>query len=171
MDGADREAINDDLVFEIELIKQVEVNVDYILMLVQQHRDQFGDGNDKEIKESIARSIDASPSLRNKKDLIEAFIESVTITGSVDEQWKEFIEGRRDSELESIIQAENLNPEVTRTFIEEALRDGFVKSAGTTITHVLPPASRFTPDGAHSAKKQKVLELLTAFIARYFGLV
>ena len=170
-DGADREAINDDLVFEIELIKQVEVNVDYILMLVQQHRDQFGDGNDKEIKESIARSIDASPSLRNKKDLIEAFIESVTITGSVDEQWKEFIQGRRDSELESIIQAENLNPDVTRTFIEEALRDGFVKSAGTTITHVLPPASRFTPDGAHSAKKQKVLELLTAFIARYFGLV
>lgn len=171
VDGADREAINDDLVFEIELIKQVEVNVDYILMLVQQHRDQFGDGNDKEIKESIARSIDASPSLRNKKDLIEAFIESVTITGSVDEQWKEFIQGRRDSELESIIQAENLNPSVTRTFIEEALRDGFVKSAGTTITHVLPPVSRFTSDGAHSVKKQKVLELLTAFIARYFGLV
>jgi type I restriction enzyme R subunit len=171
VDGSDREVINDDLVFEIELIKQVEVNVDYILMLVQKHRDQFGDGNDKEIKESIARSIDASPSLRNKKDLIEAFIESVTITGSVDEQWKSFIEGRRDSELESIIEAENLNPDVTRAFINEALRDGYVKSAGTTITKVLPPASRFTPDGAHGAKKQKVLELLTEFIARYFGLV
>jgi type I restriction enzyme R subunit len=171
VDGADREAINDDLVFEIELIKQVEVNVDYILMLVQKHRDQFGDGNDKEIKESIARSIDASPSLRNKKDLIEAFIESVTITGSVDEQWKAFIEERRDSELQSIIEAENLNPEVTQSFIQEALRDGYVKSVGTTITKVLPPASRFTPDGAHGAKKQKVLELLTEFIARYFGLV
>jgi type I restriction enzyme R subunit len=171
VDGSDREVINDDLVFEIELIKQVEVNVDYILMLVQKHRNQFGDGNDKEIKESIARSIDASPSLRNKKDLIEAFIESVTITGSVDEQWKAFIEGRRDSELESIIEAENLNPDVTRAFINEALRDGYVKSAGTTITKVLPPASRFTPDGAHGAKKQKVLELLTEFIARYFGLV
>jgi len=171
IDSADREAINDDLVFEIELIKQVEVNVDYILMLVQKHRDQFGDGNDKEIKESIASSIDASPSLRNKKDLIEAFIESVTITGSVDEQWKAFIEERRDSELQTIIEAENLNPEVTRSFIQEALRDGYVKSAGTSITKVLPPASRFTPDGAHGAKKQKVLDLLTEFIARYFGLV
>jgi type I restriction enzyme R subunit len=171
VDRSDREAINDDLVFEIELIKQVEINVDYILMLVQQHRDKFGDRNDKEIKESIARSIDASPSLRNKKDLIEAFIESVTVAGSVDEQWKAFIEGRRDSELESIIESENLNPDVTRAFISEALRDGYVKSAGTTITKVLPPVSRFSADGAHGEKKQKVLEILGDFIARYFGLV
>ena len=171
VDGADRETINDDLVFEIELIKQVEINVDYILMLVQQHREEFGDGDNKEIKETIARSIDASPSLRNKKDLIEVFIETVNTSGSIDEQWKVFIEGKRDTELDSIIESESLNPEVTRAFMSEALRDGYVKSSGTKITQVLPPVSRFSPDGAHGAKKQKVLQILTDFIARYFGLV
>jgi type I restriction enzyme R subunit len=168
---ADRAPINDDLVFEIELIKQVEINVDYILMLVQKHKDQFGDGQDKEIKESIARSIDASPSLRNKKDLIEAFIESVNITGSVDEQWKAFIDERRESELASIIEQENLNPEATRSLVEEALKDGYVKAAGTTIVKALPAVSRFSPEGAHGEKKQKVLQLLADFISRYFGLI
>ena len=171
VNAADREAINDDLVFEIELIKQVEVNVDYILMLVEKHREQFGDGNDREIKETIARSISASPSLRNKKDLIEAFIESITVTGPIDEQWRVFIEEKRNSELDSIIETENLSPDYTRAFVEEALRDGYVKGAGTAITTVLPPVSRFAPDDAHGLKKQRVLELLTEFIARYFGLV
>jgi len=167
---AEREAINDDLVFEIELIKQVEINVDYILMLVQKHRDQFGDGKDKEIKETIRRSVASSPSLRNKKDLIDAFIESLTLDRSVDEQWRTFVAEQRESELNDLIAAEGLKPEQTREFVGLALRDGFVQSAGTAMMRFLPPASRFAPDAEYSKKKQRVLELLVEFIARYFGL-
>ena len=54
--------------------------------------------------------------------------------------------------------------------MEEALKDGYVKAAGTTIVKALPAVSRFSPDGAHGEKKQKVLQLLADFIARYFGL-
>ena len=170
-DNADREAINDDLVFEIELIKQVEINVDYILMLVQKHRDQFGDGNDKEIKETIRRSVASSPSLRNKKDLIDAFIESLTLNTSVEEQWRTFVEKQRERELSEIIAAERLKPEPTREFIDAALRDGFVQSAGTAMMRFLPPASRFEPDAEYGRKKLRVLELLAQFVDRYFDLV
>ena len=167
---ADRAAINDDLVFEIELIKQVEINVDYILMLVQQHRDRFGDGSDTEIKETIARSINASPSLRNKKDLIEAFIESVNVAREIDEQWSEFIAKRREEELETIITQENLKPDPTKAFVRAALRDGTVPTSGTAITGILPPVSRFSPDGTHAETKRRVIEQLSTFVARFFDL-
>ena len=168
--SADKESINDDIVFEIELVKQVEINVDYILKLVEKYRDAHGDGDDKELRESLNRSIAASPSLRNKKDLIEAFIESLTLNGPVDEQWKAFIETRREKELDSIIDAQGLNPEETRKFVSSALKSGEVKATGTEITRILPPVSRFSPDGAHGEKKQTVIELLVEFINRYFGL-
>src|SRR5690606_8899045 len=76
--AAEKESINDDVVFEIELIKQVEINVDYILLLVEQYLKKKGSGDDKEILATIERAINSSPSLRNKKDLIEQFVDSVT---------------------------------------------------------------------------------------------
>jgi type I restriction enzyme R subunit len=167
---ADKSPINDDIVFEIELIKQVEINVDYILMLVEKWRDAHGDGSDVEIRESISRAVDASPSLRNKKDLIEAFVDSVSVDGAIDEEWRAFVRARREAELEAIIEAEGLRPEETRAFIDSAFRDGAVQTTGTAITRVLPPASRFSPDGQHGAKKQRVLEKLGAFFERFFGL-
>jgi type I restriction enzyme R subunit len=110
-------------------------------------------------------------SLRTKKDLIEAFIESANIAGSGDDQWKAFIDGRRERELASIIGQENLNPEVRRTLLEEALKDGYVEAAGTAIVRAMPPVSGFSPAGAHGKKKQKGLQLLADFISRYFGFV
>src|SRR5690606_9366149 len=71
---AEKESINDDIVFEIELIKQVEINVDYILLLVDKVRKERGDGDDTEVRAQITRALDASPTLRNKRDLIEAFV-------------------------------------------------------------------------------------------------
>ncbi|MCL4554605.1 MAG: type I restriction endonuclease subunit R [Actinobacteria bacterium] len=167
---AERESINDDLVFEIELIKQVEINVDYILMLVEKYRAAHGDGDDKEIRASIGRAIDASPSLRNKKDLIEAFVDSVSASGEIDEEWRAFIRARRDTELDAIISAEGLRPEETRAFVARAFRDGAVQATGTAIIEVLPPASRFSPDGGHGEKKQRVLAKLGLFFERFFGL-
>ena len=166
---AEKELINDDLVFEIELIKQVEINVDYILMLVQKYREERGDGDDVELRASITRALDASPSLRNKKDLIEAFVDSVSAKGEVDEEWQAFVATRRNAELETIIESEGLRPDATRAFIKTAFRDGSIQTTGTAVTKILPPVSRFAADGSHSEKKQRVLTRLAAFFDRFFG--
>ncbi|WP_348788443.1 type I restriction endonuclease subunit R [Leifsonia sp. NPDC080035] len=167
---AEKEPINDDLVFEIELIKQVEINVDYILMLVQKYRAEHGDGEDTEVRARISRDIDASPTLRSKKDLIEAFVDSVSVDGAVDEEWEAFIAGRRESELEAIIRDESLRPNETRAVVESAFRAGTLRTTGTEITRVLPPASRFSADGGHGEKKQRVIDTLSAFVERFLGL-
>lgn len=167
---AEKEPINDDIVFEIELIKQVEINVDFILMLVEKYRQARGDGSDTEIRASISRALDASPTLRNKKDLIEAFVDSVSVGGDIDEEWHAFIRTRRDAELAAIIESEGLKPDETRAFIETSFRDGAIQATGTAITKVLPPVSRFSADGGHGEKKQRVLAKLGEFFERFFGL-
>lgn len=167
---ANKEQINDDIVFEIELIKQVEINVDYILMLVQKYRAERGDGDDKEIRAEIIRAVDASPTLRNKKDLIEDFVDSLTADEGIDQEWRAFIAAKREAELETIIEAENLRPEETRAFVETAFRDGQILTTGTAITKVLPPTSRFAAAGGHGEKKQTVITKLSAFFERFFGL-
>ncbi|WP_404446200.1 type I restriction endonuclease subunit R [Microbacterium marinum] len=167
---AAKELINDDVVFEIELVKQVEINVDYILMLVQKYRSQHGDGEDKEIRAEISRAVDASPTLRNKKDLIEAFVDSVSVDGAIDEEWQAFIAAKREAELEAIIADERLRADATHAFIETAFRDGALRTTGTAITKVLPPTSRFAPDGGHGDKKQRVVEKLGTFFERFFRL-
>lgn len=168
--NADREQIADDVIFEIELIKQVEINVDYILMLVQKYRDERGDGDDKEIRAEITRALDSSPSLRNKKDLVEAFVDSLSVDVEVDQEWRAFIAAKREAELETIIRDENLKSKETRDLVATAFRDGQIRTSGTAITRALPPVSRFTSDGGHGEKKQRVIEKLTAFFERFFGL-
>ena len=168
--AAEKEGINDDIVFEIELIKQVEINVDYILMLIQKYREEFGDGDDKEIKAEISRAVDASPSLRNKKDLVEDFVDSLSSSGEIDEEWQAFITARKDSELATIIDKENLKPEESKAFVETAFRDGRIQSSGTAVMRILPPISRFAPSGGHGEKKKRVLNKLGEFFERFFDL-
>lgn len=166
----DKEQINDDVVFEIELIKQVEINVDYILMLVENYRSSFGDGDDKEIRSQISRAVDASPSLRSKRDLVEDFVASVSVHGSVDEQWRAFVVAKREAELADLIAEEQLRPDETRYFLESAFRDGQLRTTGTAITKILPPVSRFAPDGGHGDRKKRAVEALSRFFERFFGL-
>ncbi len=167
--GAEKESINDDVVFEIELIKQVEVNVDYVLMLVRRYLEEGG-GQDKEIRAAIDRAVDSSPSLRNKKDLIEQFVDSLTVDAAVDEEWRAFVVAKRKADLDRIIGEEGLDPDETRAFVANAFRDGAVPATGTAITHVLPPVSRFSGSNDHATKKQAVLDRLGVFFERYFGL-
>ncbi|GAB3275672.1 type I restriction endonuclease subunit R [Sinomonas notoginsengisoli] len=167
---SDKESINEDVVFEIELVKQVEINVDYILMLVQKYRDEHGDGEDKELRAEITRAIDSSPSLRNKRDLIEDFVDRVSAKGDVDDEWQRYIAERRESELSQIIDEENLRPEETRKFVDASFREGSLRTTGTAITKVLPPVSRFSARGGHGEKKQRVLAKLGEFFERFFGL-
>jgi type I restriction enzyme, R subunit len=168
---AEKESIIDDVVFEIELVKQVEINVDYILMLVEQHRRaKGGGGDDKEIRAAIERAIDASPSLRNKKDLIEAFVDSLSASAEVDIAWQEYVATRRREELDRIINEENLKPDETRAFVDTSFRDGALQPSGTAFTKILPPTSRFASEGGHSEKKRTVLDKLTTFFDRFQGL-
>jgi len=167
---ADKEPINDDLVFELELVKQVEVNVDYILLLVEKYL-KAKDANTKaEIRAGISRSVDSSPSLRDKKDLIEQFVDSVSTGKALDKAWATFVAAKKDEELSRIIAEEGLDPEKTKAFIEDAFRDGAVPVTGVAIMKILPPASRFSMDDAHATKKRTVLSRLLTFFSRYFGL-
>lgn len=168
---AEKESINDDLVFEIELIKQVEINVDYILMLVGKYLEKKGSDEDREIRATIVRAIDASPSLRNKKDLIEQFVDSVSTKTRVDVEWVTFITAQKAEELDRIIEDESLKKEETWAFIDNAFRDGAIPVTGTAITKILPPISRFSKNNNHAIKKQMVLDRLGAFFERFFGLI
>jgi type I restriction enzyme R subunit len=170
---ADKESIIEDVVFEIELIKQVEINVDFILILVQKYREMHGQSGHqaaKEVRVEIRRAVDASPSLRNKKDLIEDFVDSVSAAGEIDDKWREYVAAKKLRELDQIIVDEGLKPEETRKFVETAFRDGAIQTTGTAITEILPPLSRFSVGGAHGEKKQRVLAKLREFFDRFFGL-
>lgn len=164
---SEKESIIDDVVFEIELVKQVEVNVDYILMLVEQYREERGDGTDREVETlaKIRRAIDSSISLRNKRDLILAFVDRVSVDSDVKEDWRRYVEARRDEELEHLIADQGLDPDATRAFVERAFRNGAIPTAGAAVTHILPPLSRFADD-SYGIRKQTVLDRLTAFFDR-----
>lgn len=170
-EDADKASILDDVVFEIELIKQVEINVDYILMLVRKYKEKHGGvPADKELREEVMRAVESSYSLRSKRDLIEIFINNLTLVGDVDVGWRDFIESQKEVELEKIILEENLKPDETRAFVSQAFRDGSVQTAGTAIAGILPPVSRFSPSGEGAIKKQKVIDLLIAFLDRFLGI-
>jgi len=162
----EKEVINDDLVFEMELIKQVEINIDYILDLVKKyHKDHI---KNKEILVDINKAIDATVGLRNKKDLILQFIDSLDAHSVVDEAWQTYIETKRREELDEIIKQENLNPEETYKFMQNAFRNGYITTTGTDLAKVLPPISRFSPTGERSKKRESVLNKLTLFFERFF---
>ena len=166
-DAGDKENINDDIVFEIELIKQVEVNIDYILMLVEKYHD--GNCEDKEILSTIRKAVDASIQLRSKKELIEQFISQVNVESSVRGDWRRYVSEQEESDLAEIIATEKLKPEETRKFMENAFRDGAIKTTGTDIDKLMPPVSRFG-GGNRSKKKQGIIEKFKAFFEKYFGL-
>ena len=163
----DKENINDDLIFETELIRQVEINIDYILLLVQKYHDT--NCTDKEILVNISKAIGSSIQLRSKKELIESFISSVNADTDVDKGWREYVQHRKAEELKEIIESEHLKPEETEKFIESSFRDGQVRTTGTDIDKILPPMSRFG-GGNRQEKKKSVIDKIQAFFERYFGL-
>ena len=163
----DKETINDDIVFEIELVKQIEVNIDYILMLVAKY--QQSNCKDKTILTTIDKAINSSIELRSKKELIERFIEQVNVSTKVDEDWRKFLHERKEADITAIIEEERLKPEETRRFIDNAFRDGILKTTGTAIDKIMPPVSRF--GGGRAAKKQGIIEKLMLFFEKYLGLI
>ena len=183
-EGSDEDSELEDaqLVFELELVKQVEINVDYILLLIDQMRESTSQGDDQaasDARESIINQVEASPTLRPRKDLIFEFMD----LGGVDDlvlgenseptgdKWVKFIDGKRSEELGLLIDSLKLQDAATREFVAAALQDdGVVPTTGTEITKVLPRTSRFGAKAQHSTVKQNVVEELQAFVDRFYGL-
>lgn len=165
---ADKENINDDIVFEIELIKQIEVNIDYILMLVAKYHES--NCTDKEILAAIDRAVSSSIELRSKKELIDGFIAKINTSTQVENDWRAFVVEQKESDLSAIIEDEKLKPIETKKFVAGSFRDGMMKTTGTDIDRILPPVSRFS-GGGRAAKKQGVIVKLLAFFEKYLGLV
>ena len=165
--GGEKEDITDDIVFEIELIKQIEINIDYILLLVQKYHDSHCD--DKEVLITIRKAVDASPKLRSKKALIETFIAGINDVSDVMLEWRTFVAEEKERQLVAIIQEENLKDDETRRFMESSFRDGSVKTTGTDIDRLMPPISRFG-GGNRAEKKQTIIEKLKGFFDRFFGI-
>lgn len=163
--GKEKDNVNDDLVFEIELIKQVEINIDYILMLIKKYHE--GHMEDKEIKVSILKSVDASIELRSKKDLIENFIDSLTPSSNVDEDWKKYVNEQKITELNKIIEEENLNKEETYKYVNNAFKNGYVQENGIQINKVLPPLPIIDPQKRRQKKRETVIQKIIAFFNRF----
>lgn len=165
---ADKENINDDIVFEIELIKQVEVNIDYILMLVAKYHES--NCTDKNILSAIDKAVNSSIELRSKKELIEGFISRVNTSANVEDDWGKFVLEQKESDLSAMIENEKLKSAETRKFVDNAFRNGVLKTTGTDIDKILPPVSRFGGGGGRAAKKQSVIQKLLNFFEKYLGL-
>ena len=165
----EKDSILEDVVFEMELVKQIEVNIDYILMLVAKYHDS--NCKDKEILVAIDKAIQSSLQLRSKKELIEHFIDTVNAGTDVNSDWAKFVRQQREPDITELIQTEKLKPEETRKFVDNAFRDGVLKTTGTDVDQILPPVSRFSGGGKRVQKKQTVIEKLKAFFEKYFGLL
>ena len=166
---ADKDSILDDVVFEMELVKQVEVNIDYILMLVAKYHDE--NCKDKEILVAIDKAIRSSLQLRSKKELIEDFIETINASSDVNGDWQKFVQEQKEVDIQELIQEEKLKPEETKKLMENAFRDGVLKTTGTDVDKILPPVSRFGGGGSRDKKKQTVINKLRSFFEKYFGLI
>lgn len=164
----DKTNVIEDVVFEMELIKSIEVNIDYILALVKKYHDS--NMEDKDILVTIQKTIMASPDLRNKKDLIMEFIKSLNSTSNVYEDFESFMNGKKKEELDNIIREENLNKEETYNFIQRSFEQGRVETNGTEVGAILPPISMFTPNNDRQQKKNKVIDKILEFFDKFFSL-
>ena len=166
--NGERENINDDIQFEMELIRQVDINIDYILMLVEKYHAK--NCEDQEILASIDRAIDSSIQLRSKKELIHGFINTMNAATVVERDWHTFVAQQKAEDLGEIIQTEKLKPEETKRFLDNSFRDGTLKTTGTDIDKLMPPVSRFGGGGGkRAAKKQGIIAKLASFFEKYLG--
>ena len=175
--NGEKDNIEDDLIFEMELVKQIQINIPYILQLVKQYHED--NCQNKIIIAKIQKAIGSSPELRDKKDLIMKFIERMTPKPGekpkeetdINDEWNEYIERQRDAELQAIIREEGLREKETRKFVAQSFADGYVTTTGIAITKVLPPMPIFGGGAANrEKKKQTVLNKLTDFFNKFFGI-
>lgn len=165
--GTDKGSALDSVVFELELIKQVEIDVDYILRLIKEHK-----GSKEELLADIRRALGATVSHRAKTPLLEAFALAADRDGDIKKQFSDFVQRQSKADLKSIIERERLDEQKTHTLMDKSFRDRRFYDWGEGISGLLPPISRFGASGnKREEKKLCVTKLLKGYFDVYCDLI
>lgn len=165
-DQTEKESVLDEVEFQLDLIKQVEISIDYIIELIRRY--QASGARDKDLRIHLEKSIDSSLALRSKKDLLLGFIESISPQIDIHSALPAYIAAQQEAELASIIKQENLQETGTREFIQRAFERGELRDWGQELDKVLPAMPLFGAGAELSAKKrQSAIEKLRAFFERF----
>ncbi len=169
--AADESSIDwDDVVFEVDLLKSQEINLDYILGLIFDQNKKTGDK--KAIAEEVRRIIRASLGHRAKESLIMDFINETDLDQINDkpgiiEAFFKFAQERQRQELDRLIREESLNEEAARRYVKVSLKRQYASENGTELNEVLPKMSPLNPH--YLTRKQTVFEKIAAFIEKFKG--
>ena len=160
----------DDVVFEIDLLKSQEINLDFILELIFENNRKVKDK--AALVEDVRRVIRASLGNRAKESLLVDFINQTDLDkigekASVIEAFFAFAQAQQDREAQELIGAENLNAEAAKRYITTSLRREFASDNGTELNAVLPKMSPLNPQ--YLTKKQNVLQKIAAFVEKFKG--
>lgn len=159
--------VTDDIVYEAELIKQIEINIDYILMLIAKLHDSHTD--DKELRISIQKAVDSSPELRSKKELIEAFVDGIRDIDDVIIEWNRFIYEQRDKDRLELIVKHKLKEDKLDVYLSKCWGEGEIIETGEDLDSILPPVSRFGKTNRKELKNN-VLTDLREFFNKYYSI-
>ncbi|BED42631.1 HsdR family type I site-specific deoxyribonuclease [Escherichia coli] len=160
----------DDVVFEVDLLKSQEINLDYILGLIFEHnRQNKGKG---EMIEEVKRLIRSSLGNRAKEGLVVDFIQQTNLDdlpdkASIIEAFFTFAQREQQREAEALIKEENLNEEAAKRYIRTSLKREYATENGTELNETLPKLSPLNPQ--YKTKKQAVFQKIVSFIEKFKG--
>ena len=160
----------DDVVFEVDLLKSLEINLDYILELIFEHNKKTKSKAD--LIDEVRRVIRASLGNRAKESLVVDFINQTDLDqigdkSSVIEAFFSFAQVEQQREAQELINAESLNAEEARRYITTSLKREYASDAGTELNAILPKMSPLNPQ--YLTKKQSVLQKIAAFVEKFKG--
>jgi type I restriction enzyme R subunit len=160
----------DDVVFEVDLLKSQEINLDYILELIFEHNKKIKDKT--ALVEEVRRLIRASLGNRAKESLVVDFInqtdlDSILDKASVIDAFFAFARAEQQREAEELISDENLNIEAAKRYIATSLKREFASENGTELGAILPKMSPLNPQ--YLIKKQSVFQKIAAFVEKFKG--
>lgn len=160
----------DDVVFEIDLLKSQEINLDYILELIFEHNKKTKDK--AELIEEVRRVIRASIGNRAKESLVVDFINETDLDNIADkvsiiDSFFQFAQQKQKAEVTEIIEEENLNDEAAKRYISNSLKREYATENGTELNAILPKMSPLNPQ--YLTKKQSVFQKISAFIEKFKG--
>lgn len=167
----DNSPINwDDVVFEVDLLKSQEINLDYILALIFEHHKK---NQDKEVLiDEIRRTVRSSLGNRAKESLIVDFINQTNLNdipdkASLIDAFFLFAQNEQQKEAETLIQEENLNVDAAKRYISTSLKREYASENGTALNEVLPKMSPLNPQ--YLTKKQTIFQKIAAFVEKFKG--
>ena len=171
--GAEKEksTINwDDVVFEVDLLKSQEINLDYILELIFEHNKKIK--SKSELVDEVRRVIRASLGNRAKESLLVNFINQTDLDqigdkASIVDTFFTFAQAEQHREAQQLITTDNLNAEAARRYIITSLKREFASENGTELNAVLPKMSPLNPQ--YLSKKQSVFQKIAAFVEKFKG--